>query len=212
MQHTEDWFAQRRGRFTASRFADLMKNGRGKDAGMGETAKSYILQIAYETATGIPQGFEGNAATEWGNEHEEEARLYYEGVTGFQVDEIGFCSHPKNKYAGGSPDGLVGVDGIIEIKCPYNGINHARNIVSGDFITTYQWQCQGNLWVTGRKWCDLISYDPRLPFNRMHSIRIERDEEAIAKLAQRVDEAAELLTEYLYLLGYEEQQQIHDFL
>lgn len=204
MQGNQDWFAQRRGRFTASRFGDLMKNGRSKSE-MGETAKTYILQVAYETVTGQPIGFEGNYATEWGNEHEDEARMFYQGVSGNQVQEVGFCSHPRNMYAGGSPDGLVGIDGIIEIKCPFNGLNHAKNIIANEFFKSYEWQCQGNLWVTGRKWCDLISYDPRMTSKPIHIVRIERDEAMISLLEERIEGASNLLNEYLQLLNHKEQ-------
>ena len=203
-QGTAEWHAQRRGRFTSSRFGDLMKNGKAAQS-MGEVCKSYILEIAYEIVTGESVGFSGNAATDWGTEHEEFAVLHYEGVKGTMVDPVGFCAHPTNAYAGGSPDGLVDNDGIIEVKCPYNGLNHAKNIVSNDFVQSYQWQVQGNLWVTGRQWCDMISFDPRFEgAKKIHIVRVERSEQMIQQLEDRIDQAVVLLKEYLEKLGHEE--------
>lgn len=204
-QGTPEWHAQRRGRFTSSRFGDLMKNGRSKDS-IGDTALSYILEITYEMVTGESVGFTGNAATEWGNEYEPIAIAHYEGVTGNVVDNVGFCAHPSESYAGGSPDGLIGSDGMLEIKCPYNGLNHAKNIIKGEFISTYQWQVQGNMWVTGRKWCDLVSFDPRFTGEKkIHIVRIDRDDSMIEQLEQRVKEASVLLRDYLEALGYSEE-------
>ena len=202
----DEWFAQRLGRFTASRFGDLMTNGKAKDT-IGQTAKSYIIEVAYEQITGVPQGFTGNAATEWGNTYEDEARTEYEAVTGRKVEQVGFCSHPTNRYVGGSPDGLVDSDGIQEIKCPANGMNHVKNVLEDAFVKEYEWQCQGNMWVTGRKWCDLVSYDPRLKGlgKHIHIVRIERDEEKIAQLEARVEMCVGILKEYLVLLGGEEE-------
>lgn len=201
-----NWHADRLGRFTSSRYPDLMKNGRGKDAGMGETAKSYVLQIAYEIITGIPQGFSGSDATDWGHEHEPIAIAKYEEVTGQKVTAVGFCAHPTNSRAGGSPDGLVGSDGMIEVKCPYNGVNHAKNVLQNAFVSDYEWQVQGNLWTTGRKWCDLVSFDPRVTNlgKDIHIVRIERDSVKIALLEARIEEASKLLDEYLEMLGYVE--------
>ena len=172
---------------------------------MGETCKSYILEIAYEMVTGQSVGFTGNAATDWGSEQEEFAILHYEATKGTMVDPVGFCAHPTNPYAGGSPDGLVDSDGIIEVKCPYNGLNHVKNILFNEFVQTYQWQVQGNLWVTGRAWCDMISFDPRFEgAKKIHIVRVERNEQMIQQLSDRVDQAAELLQEYLKELGHEE--------
>ena len=201
-QGTAEWFALRRGRFTSSRFGDLMSNGRGKDT-IGKTAQTYIMEIAYEMATGETVGFTGNAATEWGVEWEDTAREYYAGVTGQQVESVGFCAHPSNPYAGGSPDGLVGMEGILEIKCPYNGVKHLQNIVDNAFLSDYDWQCHGNMWVTGRNYCDLVSYDPRCKTKPIHIVRIDRDEDKIAQLEQRVNECANLLNSYLDALNYQ---------
>jgi hypothetical protein len=174
---------------------------------MGETAKSYILEKAYEIATGEAQGFGGNDYTDWGHEYEPFARAEYTLATGVEVDSIGFCCHPTLHRVGGSPDGLVGNDGIIEIKCPANGLNHARNVLSDTFLSTYEWQPHANMWVTGRKWCDMVSYDPRLKDKgkHLHIVRVHRDEAKIAQMKARVEEATELLETYLTMLGYVEE-------
>ena len=206
IQGTQDWHTDRLSRFTSSRMGDLMKNGRGKDAGIGQTALTYIIDKAYEIMTGTPQGFTGNAATEWGHENEPLAIAEYSEKYGVTVDPIGFVCHPTNHRVGGSPDGLVGNDGIIEVKCPFNGAKHLNNVLTDAFVDDYEWQCHGNIWVTGRKWCDLISFDPRITNGkRLHVVRIERDEDKIAAMEARVNEATKLLEQYLEKLGYVEE-------
>lgn len=207
----EEWGDDKYNLRVATGFGDFVKRaytdfGFTRKA-IGETAKSYILEVAYEQVTGVPLGFGGNAATEWGNTYEDEARTEYENFKGRKVEQVGFCSHPTNRYVGGSPDGLVDSDGAIEIKCPHNGLNHVKNVLEDAFVKDYEWQCQGNLWVTGRKWMDLISYDPRMKGlgKHLHIVRIERDEDKIAQLEARVDVCIELLKYYLKQIGGEEE-------
>ncbi len=208
----EKWGEDKYNPLVKTGFADFVKRvyetfGHSRKS-MGETAKGYVLQVAYEIITGVPQGFDGNHATDWGHENEPLAIAKYEEVTGRKVTAVGFCAHPINSRAGGSPDGLVGGDGMVEIKCPYNGLNHAKNVLTDAFVIDYEWQVQGNLWVTGRKWCDLISYDPRMEGlgKGIYIMRIERDSDKIAQLEARIAEASELLDEYLERLGYVEEE------
>jgi predicted phage-related endonuclease len=127
-----------------------------------------------------------SAAIQWGIDKEPEARAAYEGSIGDLVTETGFIPHPSIDMAGASPDGLVGDDGLVEIKCP-NTATHIDTLlgqsVPGKYVTQMMWQMA----CTGRKWCDFVSFDPRMPENmQIYVHRVERDDETIAHLEKEV--------------------------
>lgn len=187
-QRTDDWHALRLGRFTASTFDKLMTSEK-KPIEQAATAMGVIVEAAVEYVTGIRKEF-GNAATQHGTELEPAAIAAYEKAKGVEVVVTGFIT--KEKY-GGSPDGLVLVDGMIEAKCPYNPVNHAMTVLTGEVPKQYIFQVHGNLWVTGRKWCDFISYSEDFPEkSKLKIIRVERDEEMIERLVKRLHEAEEV--------------------
>lgn len=127
-----------------------------------------------------------NAAMEWGNATEADARRAYEAHSGALVDEVSFLLHPEVKWCGGSPDGCVDDDGLIEIKCPYVSTIHVETLQSG-MPSAHRAQSQGLLWVTGRRYVDFVSYDPRMPEHlRIYVERIGRDEDYIATLAAEI--------------------------
>lgn len=179
-QRTPEWFQERCGRVTASRFKDVMakiKSGEAADR------RNYRAQIVCERLTGTPAESFTNAAMQWGTDTEPYAREAYE-TAGELVEEVGFVKHPE-LMAGASPDGLVGDDGLVEIKCP-NTATHMDTLLSG-FPSGHTPQIQGQLWITGRKWCDFVSFDPRMPEKlRMVTFRIVRDGEYITKLETEV--------------------------
>jgi hypothetical protein len=127
---------------------------------------------------------------EWGREHEPTARQLYQWHHGGDptLKQVGFVNHPTIEGVGGSPDCLVDDDGLLEIKCPYTVANHVKTIEENEIVDRhYQWQCQGNLWVTGRQWLDFISFHPLMPPElQLHVIRIERDEDMIDELEHSV--------------------------
>jgi hypothetical protein len=126
-QRSEEWHAQRMGKFTASRFGDLMTNGRKKDEVLGQTAISYIYEKAAELLTGQRTEIFGKAL-DWGNEYEPICKAYYSELRGVTIEEMPFVE--INDYSGASPDGMV--DGeLIEIKCPYNTANHLKTAFEG---------------------------------------------------------------------------------
>jgi hypothetical protein len=192
-QCSEDWYTIRCGKMTSSRFATVLAKGKG--GGVSKTRRKYMSEICSERKTGLPSSsFSGTTAMDWGTEHEDEAVGAYEKEkerekgdgTSHVVNTVGFVE--LSGWIGGSPDGLVGEDGIIEVKCP-NSCTHYdyMRLNKKDpswYDPTYKWQMQGNLWITGRKWCDWISYDPRfkLPKEQILIVRVERDEQAIAEL------------------------------
>jgi putative phage-type endonuclease len=182
-QRTEDWYAARLGKATASRFKDAI--AALKSGAPAQARRDYLTELVVERLTQQPiQRFQ-NAAMTWGTEQEPAARAAYESATGRIVEETGFVAH-DTLMAGCSPDGLIDWDGLIEIKCPYSSANHIETLLNG-MPAEHIPQVQGQLWITGREWCDFVSYDPRMPEAlQLHVQRIQRDEAFIADLERRV--------------------------
>lgn len=198
-QRTQEWHQIRAGKFTASRFADVM----ARNKRTGEPLKAYhdlIWQVVTERMTGMPTEGPTGYALQWGTDAEPYARESYELETGNLVEESGFIVHPAFDFAGCSPDGLVGDDGGLEMKCPKDSSVHLARFLDG-LPEEYIPQIQGCMWVTGRKWWDFVSYDPRQPdTHRLLRIRVERDDEYIAKLSSEIivaDSKARVLVEQL---------------
>jgi len=105
-----------------------------------------------------------NAAMQWGTETEPMARQAYELKRGLFVNETGFVDHPTIEMSGASPDGLVGTDGLIEVKCP-NSATHMETMLTQKVPPKYIPQMMWQMACTGRNWCDFVSYDPRFPEN-----------------------------------------------
>lgn len=175
-QGSQEWLDLRLGKATASRFSDVISKGVGR--------KTYMLKLAAEYLTRQSQDNFKSSAMEWGTEHESMARANYELETGMEVSEVGFIQ--VSDWVGVSPDGLVGDDGLIEIKCP-NTNTHIETFLSGKMPTKHKPQVQGQLWATDRKWCDFVSFDPRLPRNQLFITRVNRDDEYIKTLVDGID-------------------------
>lgn len=187
-QRTPEWAADRSGKFTGSRFADVL----ARNKRTGEPLKAYhdlIWQIVVERMTGQPVEGPNGYALQYGIENEPFAREDYELVTGNNVVESGFIVHPKYPFVGCSPDGLIGEDAGIEMKCPKNPAVHLERFLSGvpdEFVP----QIQGCMWVTGRVRWDFVSYDPRMPeSHRILIIPVMRDNAFISRLEAAVLEA-----------------------
>jgi predicted phage-related endonuclease len=173
------------GKITASNFADVLTSGRGAEK-WGKTAQTYAMNVALERL-GVERPEVFAYALNWGNEQEEDAAQLYIDTTGLFIQPCDPIAHPDYDFVGGTPDGLLGEDGIVEIKCPYNPANHLMNLQSGAQVKDYYPQIQGYLWITGRAWCDFVSYDPRFPEHlRLYTQRVERDQPFIDNLQQRV--------------------------
>jgi putative phage-type endonuclease len=153
--------------------------------GASASRSGYMAQLVTERLTGAPtEGFQ-SAAMEWGIEQEPHARAAYEAREGVLVDEVDFVRHPLLE-AGASPDGLVGEDGCIEIKCP-NTATMLEYIEDRSVPRKYLLQMQWQMACTGRNWCDFVAFDPRLPEHlRLLVIRVPRDEGVIAEIAGEV--------------------------
>jgi putative phage-type endonuclease len=181
-QRTEEWFAARCGKVTASRVADVIAKTK---SGYGAGRANYMADLVVERLTGQKaQGF-SNAAMEWGVEQEPAARAAYSAKTGILVEEVGFIDHPTVAMSGASPDGFA-EEGLVEIKCP-NTATHLEYALAQlpplKYFTQMQWQMA----CTGRPWCDFVSYDPRLPERlQLLVVRVPRDDEYIAMLETEV--------------------------
>jgi putative phage-type endonuclease len=157
-QGTEEWFAARLGRVTASKVQDIVARTK---TGYAASRDNYLAQLVCERLTGKGAESFTNAAMAHGTETEPLARAAYEMKNSVLVDEVGFVQHPT-LMAGASPDGLVGQDGLIEIKCPQTN-THIETLLSGKIPNKHKAQMTWQMICTGRKWCDFISFDPRLP-------------------------------------------------
>lgn len=176
-QRSEEWFKLRLGVITASAAHKFSYSG---------LRKTYFYQILSERLTGIYIPLVINDAMQWGIDKEDEAREWYEKKTGRDVEEVGFVFKDEDRRAGCSPDGLVGDEGLIEIKCPTSK-NHVLQVNEGPKLE-YRRQMQFQMWVTGRQWCDFVTYDPRMPDNiKGHIRRVFRDEDMITTIQENVD-------------------------
>ena len=184
-QGSSEWFAARLGKATASRMGDLSAR---KSGGWGASRANYMAQLVAERLTGVAAASFTNAAMQWGTAMEPEARTAYEFYAGVTVTEIGFIDHPHIAMSGGSPDGAIDDNGLLEIKCP-NTSGHIETLLGASIDGGYIKQMQYNLACSGRQYCDFVSYDPRLPERmRLFIKRVPRDSKIIADLERDVRE------------------------
>jgi putative phage-type endonuclease len=182
-QGSPEWKALRCGKVTASRVADVVAKTK---TGYSASRANYLAQLIAERLTGTAAETYSNAAMQHGTETEPEARdayCFYQGVT---VEQVAFVPHPKIDQAGASPDGLVGADGLVEIKCP-NTATHLETLLGQAVPAKYADQMQFQMACTGRKWCDFVSYDPRMPEHmRLFIRRVPRDDKRINDLETEI--------------------------
>ena len=179
-QGTEEWLAERAGKVTASALSNVM---------MAKTTagyQNYMAQMICERLTGQPVEAFKSAAMEHGNDTEPQARAFYELESGNDVLECGFIQHPKLEMSGASPDGLIGSDGLIEIKCPQPA-KHIKNLMGGTIDKAYALQMQWQMGCTGRQWCDFVSFNPSFPDHlQIHIQRVEFDAEVVEEITEAV--------------------------
>lgn len=182
-QRSAEWFAIRCGRVTASRIADVCAKTR---TGWGASRLNYRAELVAERLTRSPAARYVSAEMQRGIELEPDALAAYEWTTDVTVARVGFVEHPEIAMAGCSPDGLVGDDGLVEVKVP-NTSTHIDTLLGAPIPDKYIKQVMFQMACTGRLWCDWVSFDPRLPESMQLFIkRVERDEEMIADLEKEV--------------------------
>lgn len=174
-----EWFAARCGIPSASRFNEIVTS----TGNPSKQAKNYMFTLAGERIIGMKSEGYQSPAMKRGTELEPEARALYEFTQNVQVVQVGIVYKDGRKRYSCSPDGLVGEDGGLEIKCP-NLSTHVEYLLDGKMPTTYICQVQGSLMITGRKWWDFLSYYPGMdPF----LIRVERDEKLISAMGEQLE-------------------------
>lgn len=182
-QRSEEWFEIRVGKVTASRLADLLARTK---TGFSASRDNYKAELVTEIITGKPYDSYTNPAMQRGIDLEPEARARFQSRIFEAVTETGFVIHPDIERAGASPDGLVGDEGLVEIKCP-NTSTHIGYLLSDNVPQKYETQMQWQMACTGRKWCDFVSYDNRLPeAMQLFVKRVNRDEMFIATAEEAV--------------------------
>jgi len=182
-QRSDEWYAQRAGKFTASAFLDLMARTK---SGPSASRTNLIARLVCERLTGKAAKSYSNEAMQRGIELEPQARDAYVFEIGAHVEQVAFIDHPTVAMCGCSPDGLIAGDGLVEFKCP-GAAAHLDYIRTGSHAEQYRWQLQGQLWVTGRKWVEAVSFHPEFPANmQLAMVRVSRDELAIAELERAV--------------------------
>ena len=197
-QGSDEWLELRLGKITASRFKDVMTNGRGGSP--SKTAESYMMELAIEKVTGKSLPFFENDAMRHGTETEPQARAMYELVSGNEVSEVAFIEH--NEFIGVSPDGLIGNDGLLEIKCPNTKTQVERYLSNIGLPSDYKWQVHGQIWVAEREWCDFLSFDDRIDTAAQYiCTRVYRDEVLIKELSERTKDFSEKLQEMIIKLS-----------
>jgi len=200
-QGTDEWFAARLGKVTASRAADVMTK-------KGSAARANLsAQLVLERLTNTKGESFSSAAMQWGVDQEPFARAAYEAHSGVWVDTVGFVQHPTIERAGASPDGLVGHDGLLEIKCP-NTATMIDTLLTGKVPSNYATQMQMQMACTGRAWCDYAVFDSRMPVKAQLFVkRVQRDQKFIDDLNKEIIAfLAEVEISYQFLINYIESK------
>lgn len=182
-QKTDEWFTARLGKVTASRVADVMAKTK---TGYSASRENYMAQLVVERLTQTKAESFTNAAMQWGTDQEPFARAAYEAAQGVMVEEVGFMSHPDIEMAGASPDGLVGDDGMVEIKCP-NTAGMIEALLTQKVPAKYFAQMQMQIACAGRQWCDYVVFDPRMPVKAQLFVkRVPRDDVFIKEMETEI--------------------------
>ncbi|WP_375663144.1 lambda exonuclease family protein [Bartonella sp. CL266QHHD] len=187
-QRTAEWFQARLGKVTASNiYSVLSKTTKGLPTSKYE---DYKIKLITERLTREISPYYETEDMRWGIEHEDDALREYGFIYDADITKCGFIQHPTIEMAGASPDGLIGEDGLIEVKCP-RSVTHMRFCIGDEIKPEYHAQMQFQMACTERKWCDFVSYDPRFTGEffhlRMKVKRILRDDQQIEQINQAVE-------------------------
>ena len=181
-QRSSEWHQMRLGKVTASRVADILAKTK---TGPSASRQNYLIELALQRTTGVVQESYSNSAMEWGTQTEPQARVAYEVATHNFVDQVAFVDHSTIANFGCSPDGLVG-EGLIEIKCP-NSATHWEYFKAKEPPKKYFIQMQAQMACTGAKWCDFVSFDPRMPErSQLLIVNVPRDKTFIAEMEAEI--------------------------
>ena len=180
-QGTAEWHQLRLGKVTASRVADILAKTK---TGVSASRGNYLIELALQRVTNSIEESYTNEAMQWGKDNESQARMAYEVQSGNFVDQVAFVDHPTIAWFGCSPDGLVGSEGLVEIKCP-NSKTHWETFKTKTVPGKYVIQMQTQMACTMRNWCDFVSFDPRFPErSQLFVTRVQRDEAFIQEVLE----------------------------
>ena len=183
-QGSVEWHSMRLGKVTASRIKDVMSNGRG--GAPSKTSETYMMDLIAERLTGESKPFFESDAMKWGTETEGQARAMFELREGLEVEEVAFIEH--SEFIGMSPDGLIGDDALLEVKCP-NTSTQIKRALTDNYSADYWAQIQMQLWVSERKHCYFLSFDPRLDCEAGYLLEVvDRDEPYINLMKEKTNE------------------------
>ena len=201
-QRSDEWFQARMGRLTASRVYDAVKKtAKGNYYAARDT---YMAELIAERISNKPMPSYKSWAMQWGIDQEGPAKEAYQLLKGTAVKDCGFIKHKGIPWFGGSPDGLVGDEGIIEIKCPETA-KHLNTILTQEVDESYVYQMNTNMIVSGAEWCDYVSFDPRIEgemsifvkrFYLDEEIAIEIEDEAKLFIKEMLDKIDKMLQYY----------------
>jgi len=197
-QRTPEWLIARVGKVTASRLSDVLATTK---SGPSASRTNYLAELIVERLTGVPCEQFISKPMQFGIDNEDEARLAYEFDQDVKVEQVGFIDHPDIPNTGASPDGLVGDEGLLEIKVP-NSATHLNTLLTRSIPKKYSSQMQWQLACTKRGWCDYMSYDPRMPpVYRKCIIRVEVDKVFIDTAEKKVQEFLAEVDQQILLLS-----------
>ncbi len=192
-QRTAEWHALRLGKATGSRIADAV--AKTKSGQPSASVQRYLIELVQERLTGQRAEMFVTRDMQHGIDQEPNARAAYERKKKVTVKEVGFVPHPDIKMSGASPDGLVGKYGLVEIKCPRTA-TMIEMVLSQEIPLKYQIQMQWQMACTGRRWCDFVVYDPRLPEkSNLWVQKLKRDADMIAQLERDISIFLEFVEE-----------------
>jgi putative phage-type endonuclease len=187
-QGTDEWRVARLGKVTASRVADVIAKTK---TGYSSSRENYMAQLICERMTNQFQESYTNAAMIHGTATEPLARAAYEAHANVLVDEVGIIDHPFIPMSAASPDGLVSIDGMLEIKCP-NTATHFDTLLKGEVPSKYSIQMQWQMACANRLWCDFVSFDPRAPEGlQLFVKRVDRNDAYILELETEINKFLE---------------------
>jgi putative phage-type endonuclease len=196
-QGSDEWLHIRLGKVTASGVADVLAKTK---SGISASRGNYLIKLALQRTTGVIEDGFTSDAMQWGIDNEAQARVAYEVTSGNFVDQVGFVEHPSIAWFGCSPDGLVGNNGLVEIKCP-NSATHWSYIRADAPPTKYYIQMQAQMACTNREWCDFVSFDPRMPDrSKLFIKRVMRSNDFIADMEAEVKEFLDEVAEEVNLM------------
>lgn len=183
-QGTDEWFAARVGKVTASRVADVIAKIK---SGESASRANYRAELVAERLTGKSADGFTSSSMKWGTDCEPLARAAYEAESGLLVMETGLVDHPTISMTGASPDGLIGADGVLEIKCPETKA-HIETLLTNEAPAKYIPQMMWQMACTGRAWADFVSFDPRMPPEmQLAVVHVPRDDKLVQQYEAEVE-------------------------